>query len=69
VAWSGIEVRGLADRQAFRGSEWKCHTACWAATTASRLQGDFVECGVGFGITSLTILNYTLLPPPPEVFG
>jgi hypothetical protein len=61
-AWDGIEARGLGNRHDYRAAEWKCHTACWAAETAKRLDGDFVECGVGFGITSGTMLNYTETP-------
>src|SRR5882672_2261920 len=28
------------------GIHWRIVTCCWAATHASRLPGDFVECGV-----------------------
>lgn len=38
--------------------EWRVHTALWAATQASMLQGDFVECGVNTGILSLAICKY-----------
>jgi O-methyltransferase len=37
---------------------WRAHMACWAATTASRLPGDFVECGVFTGLLSMTVLKY-----------
>jgi hypothetical protein len=62
AAWTKIESLGLADRHIHRGAEWKCHTACWAAATASRLEGDFVECGVGFGMTSSVVMNYIDTP-------
>jgi hypothetical protein len=38
--------------------EWRVHVACWAATHAARLPGDFVECGVNTGILSLAICQY-----------
>lgn len=38
--------------------EWRVHMICWAAHHASRLEGDFVECGVNTGIFSLAICNY-----------
>jgi O-methyltransferase len=38
--------------------EWRVHIACWAASHAVRLPGDFVECGVNTGIVSLAICKY-----------
>lgn len=38
--------------------EWRVHMALWAARHASRLPGDFVECGVHTGILSLAICTY-----------
>lgn len=38
--------------------EWRVHTACWAASHALHLAGDFVECGVNTGILSRAICNY-----------
>lgn len=38
--------------------EWRVAIACWAAHHASRLPGDFVECGVNTGIVSLSICEY-----------
>jgi O-methyltransferase len=38
--------------------EWRAHVACWAATHAKQLPGDFVECGVNTGILSLTVCEY-----------
>jgi hypothetical protein len=37
---------------------WRAYTACWAASHAARLPGDFVECGVNRGGLALTILEY-----------
>jgi hypothetical protein len=38
--------------------EWRVHTVCWAAHHASRLPGDFVECGVNTGMFSLAAAKY-----------
>ena len=37
---------------------WRAYTACWAAATAAKLPGDFVECGVNTGLLSGTICRY-----------
>lgn len=37
---------------------WRVHVGLWAASTASSLQGDFVECGVGNGFLASAILDY-----------
>jgi hypothetical protein len=37
--------------------EWRVHTALWAAHTALRVPGDFVECGVNAGFMSSAILQ------------
>ena len=39
------------------GFEWRAHVACWAAQTALRVKGDFVECGVNAGFLSSAIMN------------
>jgi O-methyltransferase len=38
--------------------EWRVMMACWAGWHASRLPGDFVECGVNTGIVSLAVCDY-----------
>ena len=38
---------------------WRAHICCWAATRALQIEGDFVECGVWYGILSRTIAEYT----------
>jgi len=38
--------------------EWRAAICCWAAKHASRLPGDFVECGVNTGMMSLTVCEY-----------
>ncbi len=37
---------------------WRVYTACWAASQAAKLPGDFVECGVNRGGTALAIMEY-----------
>jgi Macrocin-O-methyltransferase (TylF) len=36
---------------------WRVHIGLWAAATAARLQGDFVECGVNRGFLSSAIMH------------
>ena len=38
--------------------EWRIHVLCWAAYHATKLPGDFVECGVNTGICSLAVAHY-----------
>jgi hypothetical protein len=37
---------------------WRVHVGLWAALSASKLQGDFVECGVNRGFLSSSIMEY-----------
>jgi len=37
---------------------WRIHTLLWAAKQAENLDGDFVECGAGFGLFASAILSY-----------
>lgn len=37
---------------------WRVHIGLWAASTASKLAGDFVECGVNRGFLSSAIMEY-----------
>jgi len=39
-------------------SHWRTHVALWAAHTCSRIEGDYVECGVANGFTSSAIMEY-----------
>jgi hypothetical protein len=38
--------------------EWRAHVALWAAGTAMRTRGDFVECGVNAGFMSSAIMHW-----------
>ena len=37
---------------------WRVHVGLWAAASAARLKGDFVECGVNRGFLSSAIMEY-----------
>jgi len=37
---------------------WRAHVCCWAASSALRLDGDFVECGVNRGGLSATVMRF-----------
>jgi O-methyltransferase len=45
-SWGEVDIR------------WRAHVACWAAAHASRLPGDFVECGVNRGGLARTVIEY-----------
>ena len=38
--------------------QWRAHVGCWCASQAMKLNGNFVECGVGRGLISKTIATY-----------
>lgn len=51
-------ARGVqAANQDYR-MQWRVHIALWAASTAGRIEGDFVECGVNKGFVSSAIMTY-----------
>jgi hypothetical protein len=37
---------------------WRIHTLLWAAKQAEKLEGDFVDCGAGFGLFASAIFSY-----------
>jgi len=49
----GVEASQGVDPQ----FEWRVHTALWAAESALRVPGDFVECGVNAGFMSSAIMQ------------
>ena len=55
---SGHRINGGGDL----GIEWRVHVACWSASHALRIEGDFVECGVNTGMMSLAICQYVDQP-------
>jgi Macrocin-O-methyltransferase (TylF) len=50
-------VRALGG-QDFYHWEWRLHVGLWAAASASRIEGDFVECGVSYGFLSSAVMEY-----------
>jgi Macrocin-O-methyltransferase (TylF) len=48
--------------------EWRVHVALWAAQTAARVQGDFVECGVNAGFVSSAIMHHLAFGSLPRRF-
>lgn len=49
--------RGLAASGVDYGFHWRVHIALWAARSAARVPGDFVECGVNRGFMSSAIMH------------
>ena len=45
-SWHGLSIR------------WRAYIACWAGSYASKLDGDFVECGVNRGGLARAIIDY-----------
>lgn len=51
----GVKAIGGTDSYQWH---WRIHIGLWAANVASRLDGDFVECGVNKGFLSSAIMEY-----------
>jgi hypothetical protein len=51
----GVKAIGGTDSYQWH---WRIHIGLWAASVASRLDGDFVECGVNRGFLSSAIMEY-----------
>jgi len=49
--------RGLAASGVDYGWYWRVHMGLWAARSAARVAGDFVECGVNRGFMSSSIMH------------
>ncbi len=50
----GVEAIGGEDIYHW---QWRIHVGLWAARTAARIHGDFVECGVNHGFLSSAIMH------------
>jgi O-methyltransferase len=48
--------------------QWRIHVLCWAADKASRLEGDFVECGVNRGGFSRAVMHFVDFPRLGKTF-
>jgi O-methyltransferase len=57
-AVSGYAIPDNPGKQAKLDIAWRAHICTWAANQAIALEGDFIECGVWYGILSRTICNY-----------
>jgi len=51
-------ARGVLASKADYHWEWRVHVGLWAAYSASKLKGDFVECGVNRGFLSSAIMEF-----------
>ena len=55
-------ARGVAAAGVDYDWQWRVHIGLWAATSAARLEGDFVECGTwkggAMGMMALATLKY-----------
>ena len=54
-AFQAAYARGVAAYGRDFGIHWRLHTCLWAARTAMKTKGDFVECGVSKGFMSSAI--------------
>ncbi|BBZ01769.1 methyltransferase [Mycolicibacterium chitae] len=50
-------ARALGDEDWYQW-QWRVHVGLWAASSASHLDGDFVECGVSYGFLSSAIMEH-----------
>lgn len=50
-------ARGMKAANSDYNFRWRVHLAIWAASSASKLDGDFVECGVNYGFISSAIMS------------
>jgi len=55
-SWAGAQIH------------WRAYVVCWAADKASRLEGDFVECGVNRGGYSRAVMHYVGFPRLDKAF-
>ncbi|MEO5364512.1 MAG: hypothetical protein H7838_12940 [Magnetococcus sp. DMHC-8] len=40
------------------GAHWRVYINCWAGVIGSKLEGDFVECGVNNGSTAMAVMEF-----------
>ncbi len=50
--------RGVSAAESDYRWHWRVHVGLWAAHSASKLKGDFIECGVNRGFLSSAIMEY-----------
>ena len=57
-AFARAYARGIQAAGPEYNLRWRAHVVLWAAASASKLPGDFLECGVNKGFMSSAIMNY-----------
>jgi hypothetical protein len=57
-AFTHAYQRGVRAAGADFNFRWRVHVALWAAKSATKLRGDFIECGVNKGFVSSAIMDY-----------
>ena len=57
-AFQAAYSRGMQATGADYRWQWRVHIGLWAAQSAARVPGDFVECGVNRGFLSSAIMEY-----------
>lgn len=57
-AQSGHRLAGPPEKGKQLHIEWRIHHVLFFASVASKLEGDFVECGVNTGVCSLAVCDY-----------
>lgn len=57
-AFLSAYARGVQAAEQDYGWYWRVHVGLWAASSAMRLAGDFVECGVNRGFLSSAIMHH-----------
>jgi O-methyltransferase len=48
--------------------QWRIHVLCWAAEHASKLAGDFVDCGVNTGFCPRAVISYVNFGNLPKTY-
>ena len=68
TAFQKAYERGLRGTPVDNRWQWRVHVGLWAAHTASKLEGDFIECGVNYGFLSAAIMQYLDWNTLPKTF-
>lgn len=63
---AGVSTGALVEHPEHR--RWRTYTSCWAAKHAMRLDGDFIECGVRFGLYARAIVDYVNFSSSKKTF-
>jgi len=66
--FDNIDYPGVLQQRDTLNIAWRAHIVTWAANQALKINGDFVECGVWYGVLSKTICEYTNFPQSDKKF-